>query len=115
MANLYSELQTIASGLLKDFSQGPFTLDVYTNSGTPYDPSVTYSPTPFDGTMRGVSVEELSDTQIHASDLVVTMPGTMTPKPEDMISVGGKQYAIVKLSKKPAAGTTVAIQAYVRG
>ena len=114
---LYTDLQTIAGRVLSDFDQGGLALAVYTPGGGPaHDPGEpTYPETDFAGTVRGVSAHHLADTLIQASDLIVTMAGSAaTPKLTDRVKIGGEYHTIVKIERKPAAGTVVAWRLFVR-
>lgn len=116
VADIYSQLQGVASELLSEFSQGTLTLDVYTpGTGPDYNPGpAKYPPTAFKGTVRGTNAKDLKNSLIHAADLIVTMPGSLTPSMKDRITIDGSQYSIVEISAKPAAGTTVAWAVVVR-
>lgn len=114
---LYTDLQALAGNLLTEFDQGGLALGVYTPGGGPaHDPGEpTYPETAFKGTAKGVTAEHLSDTNIQATDLIVTMPGdTGTPKLTDRVKIGGLYHTIVKIKRLPAAGTVVAWQLFVR-
>lgn len=112
----YGNMQALAGDLLTEFDQGGLELQVYSaGSGDPWDPGPpTYTSLPFRGTVRGVSAEHLQDTLIQSGDLVVTMPGTMSPKMQDRVLIGGRKYHVVKLESKPATGVAAAWAVFVR-
>lgn len=117
MPDFYSQMQGIAKQLLTDYKQGTMTLDVYTaGSGPVYNPGPpTYTPQPFNGVARGTNAQDLADSMVQVTDLVVTIPAdTLTPKLTDRVTIDGLQYSVVKIIRSPAAGTAVVWQVTVR-
>lgn len=115
--NLYADFQRLAKGLLSDFDQGGLSLDVYsTTGGTAWNPGTpTYTPTPFRGVAATVKPQEyMQDTQVQATDLVVTMPGSLAPKMQDRVTINGEAHSIIRIDPKPAAGLVVAWKVVVR-
>jgi hypothetical protein len=104
-------MQATASKLLKTFNQGTIKLIKITDgTGPAYDPGDPV-PTPYDldGTVRGVSSKYVDGTLVLESDLQVTaaVHAIQTPTLKDKVSIDGNEYAIIKIIKIPAAGTTI--------
>lgn len=107
--SFYGDMQALAQDLLTEFDQGGLALAVFTAGGTPHSPTVTYPETAFTGTVRGVTAEDMKDSLVQSSDLIVTMPGGgLVPKGSDRVKIGGKLHSIVKIEPKPATGTVAA-------
>lgn len=122
----YDDMQALAGDLLTEFRQGTTGIRVATvGTGPAHAPgATTYSTAhPFNGAVRGVTAHHMQDTRVQAGDLVVTAPGALRTtagaaialKLTDLVTIGGKDYTIVKLSPKPATGTVVAYSLIVRG
>jgi hypothetical protein len=113
--SFYSDMQALAKGLLTEFDQGGLAIGVHTSSGPAHAPVITYPETPFVGAVRGVTAQNMADTLVQASDLVVTMPGDgIVPGLLDRIVIGGLYHTIVKITPKPATGTVAAFEVIVR-
>lgn len=113
--SFYDEMQDLSVELFTEFDQGAIRLRVYSNDSTiPTRPNPVYTPIKVEATANGVSAEHLKDTAVLASDLVVSMPGIYTPKSKDELEINGRNYSIIKLTPKPAAGTVAAWELVVR-
>ena len=112
----YDEMAAIASGLLRQFDQGGITLDVYTGGGgSAWNPgATTYASNRVDGVASGVTAEDLKDSLVQSSDLVVTIPAGLVPKMQDRVSLAGVAHSIVKLQAVPATGTVCAWRITIR-
>lgn len=111
MGNFYQEMQGVASDLLREFNQGVIEYVALTpGNGPPDNPGPpTETPTTINAVARGVSFKYVDGTNILRSDLQITMPGDgVVPDPKGFIRVDGKQFKIVEIRRKPAAGTPVA-------
>ena len=116
MPDFYSEMAKVARDLLGTFQQGAITLDVYTpgTGGSPHNPTPgTYTAQKVTATARGVREFE-ADALVQVTDTVVVMPPDVTPKLADRVTIDGVQHVIVKIDRKPQAGTVVAWLVYVR-
>lgn len=110
-AEIYAELQGTAKELLEEFSQGTHKYIGITHSGgtpdapgEPIDVVFTY-----EGVSRGVVWKYLSDSNVAASNLQTTMPGTIEPDISGFIErPGGERGKITKIDRRPASGTAVA-------
>lgn len=114
--SFYGDMQAIANDLLREFDQGGLAIGVYTpGSGPAHAPGTpSYPESPLDGTVRGVTAQNLTDTLVQASDLVVTIPGGgVVPKLLDRIRIGSKHHTIVKIEAKPATGIVSAYLVFV--
>lgn len=118
MSDFYSDMQNVAKSVLKDFNQGEIAyVQMVPGNGPADNPG---SPTPvttvFEGaTARGVEWKFLSNTNVLASDLQITIPGGIVePEPEGYFTVDGTHYKIVEIRRTPAAGTVVTYTVIVR-
>lgn len=129
MSDFYSEMQGVASELLKEFGQGQV---VYTITGAPTGPA--WNPTPgapvsytLDATVQGVAKEyvgaivqgagreSVGGAMILATDLQVTCAVFGSePSLAGTITIDGKVCQIVRVDKVPGAGVTIAWRIFVR-
>lgn len=115
--SIYTDFQKLASGLLSKFDQGGMTLDVFAQSGgSAWDATTTtYTAKPFQGVATTVNpLEYRDDSTVLSTDIVVTMPHTLTPKAQDRVTIAGVQHSIVKIIRTPAAGDVVVWKVVVR-
>ncbi len=124
----YSELAGIASDVLDEFKQGEVIFLRYA-AGT-IDPDYPDQPVP-DGdamehvvsaTVRGVSEEDMKDTSVSASDLVVTIPafsrvegvkGDFEPVSTDKVVIREGEHVIRAISRIPGSGPAIAYKVVV--
>lgn len=124
--SFYSEMQGVASDVLKEFDQsrGTGTRDdglwyVESKAGTgpadePGAPTLTYHK--LDGTSRGVSQEYVDDALILKGDLQGTfavIPGVAIKAP-GYITADGRRYSIVRVDRIPETGEPVAYRVFFR-
>jgi hypothetical protein len=110
MADIYTDLQSVAAGVLGEFKQGTVDYVEMTPGAGPSDnpgePTPTYHP--INAVARGVSFKYVNNSDIVSSDLQLTMPGNgVIPTMKGFIRVDGTQYKIVSVKPIPAAGTPV--------
>lgn len=117
----YSEMQGIASGVLKEFKQGKIELKRILPGSTepPYSPWNPAPPTSqiieLDGTARGVGTKYIDGTLILASDLQATIAvPSVEPSMSDKVLVDGKEHAMVHIKRIPEAGTAVSYILFFR-
>ena len=115
--SVYSELQSVASGVFKEFRQDTLKLIVRSSTGgtldRPTSSEVTYD---LDGACKGVSFKYVKDGFAVVSDLQVSCAvlSGVTPKVNDFIEVNGIRHKIVHDASVPAAGTQVAWKFIIR-
>jgi hypothetical protein len=117
--SLYTDLRNVASGLLREFSQGvveigkPVTVPG-ANEWTP--PTTTIQWTRVNAVARGVSQKYVDGVSIVATDLQLTVDmGAYDPAAGDRIRIDGKQVSVLRFDRIPAAGEVVAWRVFVRG
>lgn len=122
----YDDMQNVASDVLKDFKQGTIKyIEVVPGSGDADDPgAATENVFTLDGAARGVASKYVDNSLILATDLQVTasvkavnssnVVVDLTPENNGFIEIDAIRHKIVKIMKKPEAGTTVAIVFVVR-
>lgn len=114
MADFYTQMQGVASGLLATFKQGaPVYISVTpgvgpaSNPGVPSEALITVN-----GAVRGVSTKYVMQKLATAADLQLTVAGSalpgITPKAGDAVQNGADRLKVMEVIKKPAAGTVVA-------
>ncbi len=115
MADFYTEMQGVASELLKEFQQGVIT---YTPTVAPvneWEDPVAGTPVTLDATANGVGKEYLSDL-ITTSDIEVTSAVFgQDPTIEGKVSIDGVAKEIISVRQIPAAGLPVAWKIFVKG
>lgn len=118
MANIYADLQKVASDVIGEFKQGEMVYIGLTagTGGTidnPAEPVETE--TAFNGVARGAQFKYVDNSKIFASDLQITMPADgVTPTLAGFIEIDGTRYKIVGVDAIPPAGTPVAYRVFVR-
>lgn len=116
----YNEMQGIARGILREFSQSTSEtgssqiryIELNPITGRPRDnpgaPSETIHPI-IGAVARGVEEQYIDGTQITASNGQLTFEvGDFEPKAKDYVALGNKRHKILKVVKLPAVGTPVA-------
>ena len=113
MADFYTEMQGVASELLKEFQQGVIT---YTPTvSNDWEDPVAGTPITLDATANGVGKEYLSDL-ITTSDIEVTSSVFgQDPAIEGKISIDGVAKEVISVRQIPAAGLPVAWKIFVKG
>lgn len=117
MSDFYLDMQSVATGLLKEFRQGSLVfIETVIGTGPADDPgNVTENSYPFDGTVRGVESRYVNNTDVFVSDFQIAAPGTLPiADATGFVSVDGKRLKVVKVVRKPAAGVTVAFDIIAR-
>lgn len=120
MANFYARMKTnVADKLLKQSKQGVIMLTrtvVVPPANSWDDPNVTTESHPLDSIAKGVSEKYVDGVTILATDLeiVSAVPDGVTPTVSDIITIDGKNTAILRIVPIPAAGLTVAYKFLVR-
>lgn len=125
MADFYQRMQNLATPLLKQFKQGVITL-TRNVEGPPVDPLKPWEPGPItkttitlSGVATGIKAYQITNTEIAASDLVVTCAAVdssgnlIDPKETDAMTINGKAYQIKKIQARPAAGIPVVYAIFV--
>ncbi len=112
MADIYSEMQGIASELLAEFKQGIISYIKINKGNGPIDEPGTAPPTPFvlaGATASGVSRKYVESGVAVATDLqvVANVDPRFTPNMKDMIDIDGVRMKILQIDQKPAAGVPV--------
>lgn len=112
MSDLYSDLQTLTSGLLKQFRQGTIEYVELTPGSGPIDepgPAVE-TVTTLDGAARGVAFKYVQGGLASSADLQATVAVPSVPvRGSGFIRVDGVRYKIKQILPKPAAGTPVSL------
>lgn len=129
MSDIYSEMQGVAQGLLKEFKQGVIQyVQITPGTGPADDPGPsTRALIPLDGTVIGAPFKYIkggfnglsnrgSDTFAVASDMLVTVAvvAGIMPAKNDKIIIDGVEYKIIEDVSSPAAGTRVVWKFLVR-
>lgn len=116
--SFYGDMAELARELLTEFDQGGIILKKYSDDDTNSEPwkpkDVAYNDIPTVGTVSGITEQHLADSLIKASDLVVTIPGNLTPTLKDKIEIEKNEYAIIRLKPLPAAGVRSAWEVVIR-
>lgn len=113
----YTDMQAVATDLLTEFDQGGIVVSYATPGGGPaHNPGpTTYADTWTNGAVRGVSRKYIDGVNVVATDLQVTVPGTLTaPTLTDRVKLAGVVHQIVQVIPKPATGTVAAFVLIVR-
>ena len=112
MSDFYNDMQNIATDLITEFKQGVIQyVDVTAGGGPPDNPG---TPTEVfhtvDAVARGVSFKYVDGTSIFSTDEQITISGdqVFTPNGDGFVMVDTIRYKVVKIVRKPAAGTAVA-------
>lgn len=115
----YAFMRRLAGDLLAWADQGG--LELLSIARKPADEfwqpaSDTVTVVKFAGTVRGVTVAEIDGDLIHATDLVVVVPGEISTPPRngDRIRISGRELQIVRIEPKPAQGVIAAWLCFVR-
>jgi hypothetical protein len=122
--DFYQQLQDIATGVFKQFSQGKVqiirTVEVPGQHG--WEPgSRTTKKLDLYATVTGVKAYKVDGKQIVMSDQVVTCAAKaangelVNPVPTDQLTVDGKVRQIKKIEQQPASGTPVSFAIYIAG
>jgi hypothetical protein len=121
MSGFYDQMRGIADSLLgpqSQFAQGSIVLRRHIPGGGPdWDPDPpTVVDYPVSGAVRGVGQDHIDGTVIVVGDLIatITVP-PVEPLTSDKLVIDGRERQIVKIERKPAAGTAVAFLVFVRG
>ncbi|AGH31816.1 hypothetical protein SLPG_00022 [Salicola phage CGphi29] len=117
-AEIYGELQGVASELMAEFQQGTARyIHPGEQTGPDYDPQPG-EPTPYtlDATVRGVAAQYVQEGYIAASDLQVTASVFgREPTLEGVVEIDGVEKQIIRVDPVPAAGTPVVWRIFVKG
>lgn len=111
-AGIYKELQTVASDLLTEFSQGTHRyIEIVPGDGPDDNPGEpTDAPHPYEGVSRGVSWKYAQKSDVGASDLMTTIP--VLPVEVELSGFierpNGARGKITSIDRKPASGPVVA-------
>lgn len=111
MPGFYEEMQAVASDVIAEFAQGSIAyVEITPGAGPADDPGApTETVHPIDAVARGVAFKYVDRTTVVGSELQITMPGDgVEPSMNGFIRVDEKTYKIVKIIRKPSAGTVVA-------
>jgi hypothetical protein len=112
MNDFYSKMQGVTSKVLKRFGQGGIYYVALTPGIGPKDNPGPSTETPYklDAAARGVSFKYVNGSTIVTSDLQLTMAvrKDVTPSIEGFVKIDDRQYKIIQVIPKPAAGTPVA-------
>lgn len=125
MARFYQQMQDIATPLIRQFSQGVITLTQSTE-GPPPDSTKPWQPgtisktiLKLSGTVTGIKAYQITNTEIAASDLVLTCATVdnsgrpFEPKETDELQIDGINYSIKKIVARPSAGTPVVFALFI--
>ncbi len=118
--SIYSELQGVATAILKEFNQGSVSFIKITpsTSGTPDNPGAPTETTyALQGAVvKGVSHKLLKDSHIAATDLEVicNVVADVIPAETDFVLIDNVRYKIVHIPRLPGAGTEVVWNFVVR-
>ena len=113
VADFYTDMQGVASELLKEFQQGVITYTPTVSSD--WESPVAGTPIPLDATANGVDKQFLSDL-ITTSDIdVTTAVFGQDPTIEGKVSIDGVAKEIISVRQIPAAGIPVAWKIFVKG
>lgn len=118
MADIYTDLQGVASEILSEFQQGTVRyIHPGADTGTAYDPQPgTPVPYDLDATVRGVSAQYIQEGYISASDLQVTASVFgREPTLEGVVEIDGREHQIIRIDPVPAAGTAVIWRIFCKG
>lgn len=111
MSDFYSEMQGVASDLLREFKQGVIAYVAVTKGSGPADNpgAPTEKAYTLDAVARGVAFKYIDGTNVVASDQQMTMPGKgVAPDMKGFVTVDGVRHKIVRIIRKPSAGTPIA-------
>lgn len=125
----YSDMATMARGLLASEAQGGFgqgiititrrTLDPAANSWD--DPTVTETIRTVDGVVRGIDTKLVGTPTgeggpvLLASDRVALCAPPVDYRAGDVLTIDGKAVLVLQVENIPAAGLTAAVRFIVRG
>lgn len=112
MSDFYNDMQNVATSLINEFEQGVVQyVEVTAGDGPPDNPGL---PTEVFHTVnavaRGVSFKYVDGTSIFSTDEQITISGdqVFTPNGDGFVVVDTVRYKVIKIIRKPAAGTAVA-------
>ena len=119
---IYKRGQDTAKRLLDKFQQGAIS---HVRDGAPTGPEWDPQPglpdvTPVVGAVRGVSQHYVghpleNGMMITQSDLMATLPEFgIDPSTSDRLNIDGRDYAIIKVERIPAAGTLIVWKVFIR-
>jgi hypothetical protein len=114
--SIYGKLTGTAARLLDKFRQGAVEIGTTTTipGANPWDaPIVTTQWQSVDAVARGVSAKYVDGVNIVSSDLQVTFQGAVDVG--GLMRIDGRQVAILRIDRVPAAGDPVVTRAFVRG
>lgn len=115
VADFYSEIQGIASGIMSEFKQGAITYTPVTQPANEWDDPVAGAPVTLDATASGPSAEFITDL-ITTSDIEITAAVFgQVPTMDGRITIDGAQKEIIAIKQIPAAGTPVVWKIWVKG
>lgn len=116
--SIYEDLQSVASGVLKEFNQGVIKLVKLTpGTGTDDDPgTATRVEYTLDAVAKGISFKYLKDGFTVVSDKEVTaaVVAGVTPGISDIITINGEEHKIIQDISVPGSGTRCAWKFIVR-
>lgn len=114
----YSEMQGIASKLLKEFNQGNINLIKFESVDGNVDEPIEQIEKvyPLKGVAKGVSYKYLKEgfNAITDFEVTVAVDNNITPNINDFLEIDGVKYKIIQDISVPAAGLRVAWKFIVR-
>lgn len=118
MSDIYSDLQKVAGDVFGDFNQGLIEIGVLTTTaGTRPDQAGTssYDWKTVKGVAKTVSEVYIDNANVLQTDLEVSFAaGVVEPEITFAARIDGVQHEIVRIMRKPAAGTPVSYTLIVR-
>lgn len=118
MSEFYDEMRAVTSDVFGEFKQGSMQLVRMTRpaGSTPDDPGEAVpTPTDINATARPVSQRYINGTHIDGTETEVSMPNDGTePQMDDFVNIDGVRYKIVRIMRRPAAGTAVSFTLIVK-
>lgn len=118
MSDFYEEMRGIASGVFAEFKQGSIAYVAMTRptGGTPDDPGVPVPvPTSINATAKPVSTKYIDGTHIVGTEKEVMMPNDgLEPQMDGFIDIDNVRHKIVRIMRRPEAGTVVSYNLIVR-
>lgn len=108
--SVYSDLQSVAGGILKDFNQGNISyIKIVKGVGDIDEPLTVETPFNVNGVVHGVKFKYVQNGLAISTDMQATIAvdSRFVPAASDFLDVDGVRYKITKAIPKPAAGDVV--------
>ena len=116
--SIYDDLKPVAAEIMKEFKQGSVALVPVVEGIGPIDEPVSSLGThvPLDATVKGVSQKYMKNSNVLATDLMVTaaVVSGVEPSGKDFITIDSVRHKIIEVMKLPASGTTLVWKFIVR-